>query len=114
MQVFDLEAKDDSNNMHDLCGTRDDKQFENCLSIHNASCKIDLGEFDKIISDCHIVIIIAMICVRIMIWLIIIFIPLTRIIQVSIVILVIIVIIQLAAVNLTHYLTVLLKQSLKL
>ena len=77
MQVFNLEAKEDSNNIHDLCGTRDDKRFENCLSIHcdnelllcsdNALRKIDLGEFDKIISDCNIVIIIAMICVRIMI-----------------------------------------------
>ena len=53
-----------ANDIHDVCGTRDDDQFENCLSIHcdnelslcndNALCKIDLGEFDTIISDCHI------------------------------------------------------------
>ena len=54
---------DDYYDIHDVCSTRDDDQFENCLSIHcdhellcndSTLCNIDLGEFDTIISDCHI------------------------------------------------------------
>ena len=77
LQVFNLVKSDiivncflsnntsntDDYDIHDVCGTRDDGQFENSLSIHcdhellcndNTLRKTDLDEFDTIFSDCHI------------------------------------------------------------